>query len=111
MSFSFNEFRGEAGKALKGRLTESGEVFDVLSVEEDMGENGPMWVLTIKYGDMQEGKLFFSQSRNGDGDSRDMAFAALAGFIADAPGVLVPAVLRHTKTRSGRDYYWLEDPR
>lgn len=108
--FSFKQFRGEGAGDLKRQLAQTGETFDVLGVEEDMGDYGPMWKVRISHGDGSEGYLFFGQSQGERVSSRDEMFINLIAHFQTPGAAAIPAMLRSVPTRRGNDYYWLDDP-
>lgn len=106
--FTFGKYRGRAGQDLKRHLTESGETFDIIGVEPDLSADGhPIYRMHILFGDAEHGLLFWGSDPD---DERTQAIQALRDAIEAGEVAAQPAVIRTTRTRAGRDYYWLEDP-
>lgn len=106
-TFTFGKHRGAAGAELKQKLVQSGEIFDIVGVEQDMARDGhPIWRVSIRYGDGQHGMLFFGMDDTG----RSAALEELAAAIDAGEIAVQPAVCKQVRTAAGRDYYYLDDP-
>ena len=105
--FTFGKYRGKAGKELKDRFVSTGEIFDIIGVEQDMSATGdPIWRVYVRFGDGEKGMIFFGM----DESARSEALSELASAIDNADIAVQPAVLRQVRTKAGRDYYYLDDP-
>lgn len=105
------DYRGTDAKELKARLLSSGEVFDIIECDEDLGAHGAVWKLSIRHGDNERGVLFFGVEAEDKSEpsNRDAAFIAIRAYIRTEHAAF-PAKLNGTVTKKGQPYYWLEDP-